>query len=143
MGYCMSQRDGKFFIKAERKLAALIAAKSLAPVGAVQGGSTSYSGGRVIHRAFRWMANYDLQTASSLEEMLKWWRWQPKTDSDGNIVKVQFDGEKAGDDMYLWTALAPFIEADSFIEMQGEDGALWRWVFDGSSVKEVAAKVVW
>jgi hypothetical protein len=142
MGYCMSQRGGKFFIKAEHKAAALIAVKALAPVGAVEGGSASYSGGRVVHRAFRWMANYDLTTAVTLEEVLGWWRWHPKTDNDGNIVKVQFDGEKVGDDMYLWTALAPFIEP-GYIEMQGEDGALWRWVFDGSSVKEVAAKVVW
>lgn len=143
MGYGMSQRGGELTIKAERKLAALIAVKALAPVGAVEGGSATYVNGRVARRSFRWMSGYDLTAATSLEEMLKWWRWHPKTNDAGDIVKVQFDGEKSGDDMYLWTAIAPFVEPNSYIEMQGEDGAQWRWVFDGKTVTEVQAKVSW
>lgn len=35
------------------------------------------------------------------------------------------------------------FEPGSYIEMRGEDGALWRWVFDGKTCKEITAKITW
>ena len=40
-------------------------------------------------------------------------------------------------------AIAPYVEAGSYIEMYGEDGDKWRYVFDGKTVKEVYPKVEW
>lgn len=138
MGYCISQRGGSFAILAENKAAALTATKRLAPIGNRSGG-----GGGGGKRWFMWMNNHDLTKASSLEEMLKWWRYEPKVTERGDIAGLSFIGEKAGEEKYLWDAIAPFVEAGSYIEMQGEDGAMWRWVFDGKTCEEVQAKVVW
>jgi hypothetical protein len=142
MGYCIKQRGCQFTIKCDKKREALEAAKNLTDVASTEGRGAGRVNGQVYH-CFAWMHGVDLQAALSLEEMLTWWRWQPSISANGDITKVQFNGEKAGDDEYLWKAIAPFVEPDSFIEMQGEDGAMWRWKFDGESVQRVNATVRW
>jgi hypothetical protein len=151
MGYCISQRDCKFVIKAANKSAALKAARALAPVGESRGG-----GGNRTERWFMWMNGRDLRAATSLEQMLEWWRYAPTfaknrpkeftapvIDADVDIIGVDFQGEKIGEEKFLWNALAPFIEPGSYIEMQGEDGERWRWTFDGKTCTEIQAKVTW
>ncbi|MFX8696332.1 hypothetical protein ABTM58_19800, partial [Acinetobacter baumannii] len=44
-------------------------------------------------------------------------------------------GMLGGEEEFL-KLLAPFVVAGSYIEMTGEDGAQWRYVFDGESVKK-------
>src|SRR5690606_21320852 len=57
------------------------------------------------------------------------WRWVPEREATGDIVGLRFRGERLGDDRVLFEAIAPFVEPGSFIEMVGEDGAIWRWTF--------------
>jgi hypothetical protein len=111
---------------------ALTASKKLADVGERNGHGSG--GGK---RWFMWMNNRDLRKATSLEEMLGWWRYHAVTGSNGDITGVQFEGEKSGEEKYLWDAIAPFVEPGSYIEMQGEDGVTWRWVFDGKTCQEM------
>ena len=143
MGYCMSQVGASFQIKAERKAAALKAAQALAPVGAKEGGGGHYAPGKPPVHFFSWMNNVDLATVPTLEEMLSEWRYPSSIDAAGNIIAVHFRGEKIGDEIYLWRALAPYVEPGSFIEMLGEDGARWRWTFDGRTCREVQAVTTW
>jgi hypothetical protein len=71
------------------------------------------------------------------------WRWYLEEDSKGNVVGIQFNGEKLGDDNILFEALGPFVQKGSFIQMQGEDGTMWRWTFNGTDMREVTATVSW
>ena len=71
------------------------------------------------------------------------WRWEVEEDEDHNIISINFCGEKSGDDLILFDAIAPFVEPGSMIEMLGEDGAKWRWIFDGKTCEEKYAKIVW
>jgi len=45
-----------------------------------------------------------------------------------------------------WDALftiAPYVKAGGYIEMRGENGALWRWYFDGATVHELRPTITW
>jgi hypothetical protein len=60
-------------------------------------------------------------------------------------LELRFTGQKLGDDNILFAALAPYVEADSYITMVGEseDGdEFWRWVFDGQHVYRVRGQAV-
>lgn len=59
--------------------------------------------------------------------------WRYEVDYGKNTV--YFEGEKLGDDESLWSCLAPFIIDGSYIECHGEDGDVWRWVFQDGKLR--------
>lgn len=124
MSYGMHQADGLFVIKAENKEAALSAVKLIT--------FTDYS--RLCWDRF---AN-----ARTLEGALNVWRWAPDVDENDNIIDIYFEGYDLGDEDLLFNALAPYVE-DGFIEMVGEDGDRWRWVFKNGACMEKEPKLVW
>lgn len=128
MGYCMSQQETVFKIKRENHINALDAIKKL-------------SGEETYGNRFSWVG--DFSKTKTLSGALECWRWEPIQDEHYNIVDINFCGEKLGDDFTLFQAIAPYVESGSMIEMLGEDGAHWRWVFDGKTCKEQYAKLVW
>lgn len=69
--------------------------------------------------------------AADLAAALFEWRWPAEFDDQGNLIDLEFTGEKLGDDQILFAALAPFVNAGSFIVVAGDDGKVWRWRFDG------------
>lgn len=119
MGYSVSQTDSKFTVKASNLPAALAAATA-------------------------WTA----LSLSSVAEALGEDGWEATVDQQtGDITDIAFQGEKMypadlGEDDLLFH-LAPFVEPGSYIEMRGEDGKRWRWLFDGTSVKIKFAKISW
>lgn len=123
MGYCMSQRDCKFYVVNEK--AALAAIKGLA-------GKETMGPGH-----FSWVDTREFMMADTLEEAMSAWRWE----TESYWKYILFDGEKLGDDLLLFDAIAPYVEAGSYIEMQGEDGAIWRWIFDGKTCREINALI--
>ena len=57
---------------------------------------------------------------------------------------LQFLGEKWNEDhLKLFQLVAPYVPAGCYIQMQGEDGEMWRWVFDGKDCKEVTPEIRW
>ncbi len=68
-------------------------------------------------------------------------RWQITQDEKG-ICNITFLHSKLGSEHHLFSYISSFIEEDSFIEMLGEDGNLWRWRFDGKYCYEENAKKV-
>ena len=142
MGYCMNQRDAKFRIVAANKVKALNAIKALASQ-TDKGGGGSWSGGKCIEKNFSWVTTEEFSGATTLHDAMWAWRWEIDTTDDGDVTSIMFEGEKMGDDTILLDAIAPFVEAGSYIEMQGEDGELWRWAFDGSKLIEQNARISW
>lgn len=60
----------------------------------------------------------------------------------GDIVSLEYFGEKLEDDEMLFAWIAPYVEPDSFIQMRGEDGDIWRWVFENKELYEVTGEIV-
>lgn len=142
MGYCMDQRECKFRIKAENKQLALTAIQNLATQTSKMSGG-SWHGGQQVVKWFGWVNTSDFVNAPDLKTAMTAWRWEIDEDENGNVVDIWFTGEKLGDDVVLFEAIAPFVEHGSFIEMGGEDGAIWRWVFKDGKVEEKSASIHW
>lgn len=135
MGYCMDLMEQNFEIKAENKAGALAAIKALA-------GNETISNSFGKH--FSWVNTEDFLNAETLEDALRVWRWDGhSTSPEADIYGIEFIREKAGDDKILFDAIAPFVVEGSYIQMRGEDGAMWRWEFDGETCDERFATVIW
>jgi hypothetical protein len=70
------------------------------------------------------------------------WRKQIKKKGK-NIIYIHFTLEKLGDDHEILDAIAPAVENASCIEMSGEEGDLWRWVFKDGRCQEIFPKIIW
>ena len=121
MGYYVSLHDSDFVIPEDKEEDALKAIHDL------YGKNQSYS----------WVVDSACLEAETLEEALMAWRWGYRSG------ELYFEGEKLGDDIILFCAIAPFVNAGSFIEMHGEEGFMWRWVFDGKECHEIEPTVTW
>lgn len=119
----MYQTESNFRIKAERLPALLAALKSL--------------------EAGRWVSQSEINRATTVEEVLRAWRWVPDFDGNGDLVELWFRGEKSGDEDSLFRVLAPYVEPGSFIEMRGEDDALWRFWFTDGKCHEIYPDITW
>jgi len=85
-----------------------------------------------------------LEEAKTFSEAMEEFRWQVEIDDDGDVNGISFLGEKfANDDDYIFEALAPFVKSGSYIEMNGEDGAIWRWAFRKGEFKEIYPEISW
>ncbi len=69
--------------------------------------------------------------------------YQFELDGEGNIVDVGFLGEKLEDDFMWFQSIAPYVRDGSCIEMTGEEGERWRWVFENGKCEEVHAHITW
>lgn len=125
MGYCINQVDSKFSIEKENFQAAFDAALKL------------------HNKDYDWTKKDWFVGLKTLDEVFDAWRWELRWNDDGDIVDICFTGEKLGDDLPFLDAIAPFVVDGSYIEMQGEDGALWRWVFKDKRCGEIYATITW
>ena len=138
MGYCMDQRASEFTIKAENMAGAIAAVKALD--GAQDANGASGYSPRGAHYA--WVDN-GFGKHNTIEALMGAWRWcveTGNTETGDFVERIYFEGEKSGDDMVLFKAIAPFVEPGSYIEMVGEDGYLWRFYFDGKTCVEQEGK---
>lgn len=133
MGYYIKLKAQKFSIKKENFDAALKAIQSLANNKET---ITDSSG-----RHFSWVRQ-GFEELDTLPAILDEWRYIAKIDTEG-IYRLEFTGEKYGDDDLLFKTLAPYVEAGSYLEWLGEDGDKWRFTFDGKVMKQTRPKIVW
>lgn len=140
MGYCMSMYDCEFHIPAANFAGALSAIKSLMKDEDKMDGCEYKSGG-VTGRWYAWVNTSAVLEAETLSDALYAWRWEAHFSENGNVSYLHFLGEKSGQDDVLFRALAPYVTSGSFVAMRGEDGAIWRWYFDGNKCIEQNAVI--
>ena len=68
-------------------------------------------------------------------------RWTISQDDEG-ICDITFNSSRLGSEEALFCAIAHLVETESYIEMEGEDKSIWRWIFDGKYCREENAKVI-
>ena len=127
MGYCMSQMDSSFRVDQHNIMPMVASLKELA---------------RTSPR-LSWVDPKVLLEAATLEEISEELRWFFHVDVNGNIDDIQFEGEKLGAEEKIFNAMAPYVRSGSFIEIHGEDGTTWRWVFKNGVCKEVQPQKIW
>lgn len=68
--------------------------------------------------------------------------WELWTKDGASVSGISFVGEKSADYMeQTLRDIAPFVEPESFIEMRGDEGEVWRWVFRDGKVWTVTPKI--
>ena len=126
MGYCMTQMEQNFRMKGENLDAAEIALKNALKKGKINA----------------WVDNANAIAVPGLKRVMEKCRWDIVIDDTHDVEEIYFTGEKLGDDFEVFKAIAPYVEANSYIQMMGEDGYIWRWHFDGKNVIEQEGKIV-
>lgn len=126
MGYCVSMRESNFKIQNENSPKALEIIKRLAREG----------------KEFRWVSNETLLEAENLKEALEEFGYEV-FEKETELEILDFVYEKLGDEFDMFQAIAPVVEEGSYIEMYGEDGDTWRWVFENGKCTEKRPKVEW
>ncbi len=116
MGYDVRMIESRFFLPYEREREALQAL-----------------------RAFARRAG----TGETLKDILIELGWSPTFDDDGNVTRLapRYESVSERDEEALHV-LVPFVELDSYLQMQGHDGEVWRWVFTANKVKRVPGRIV-
>ena len=127
MGYCIEQLDQVFFISGEHNPNTIIDA---------------------VRNAFNkekigWVRKNELDDIKNLDELFECFRWEIEyTNTDINYI--YFVGEKLGDDIdFFLNVIAQYVKDGSYIEMLGEDGDRWRYLFKDGKMIEKMAKTLW
>ena len=131
MGYCVSSMKSKVFIKNEVKKEAFEALKKF----------TKQKQNK--NESLTWVYFDEILEAESLGEALENCRWEVSVDDLGNIDELEFIGEKLGDELEIFNSIASYFNEGSYIEMSGEDGDIWRYLFKDGECKEIHPKITW
>lgn len=142
MGYCMTLREYNFCIKEENKINAHTSIIHLmTKIDKLGSGGLIINGKKVLSH-YAWISTQEVLDSHTLEEAFKTWRWELLPgDNTPDMVYLDFEGEKLGDDKLFFDTIAPYVEDGSYIEMGGEDGFIWRWIFENGKCTEKEAKI--
>ena len=82
------------------------------------------------------MYNDAFTVSEKMVDLFDAYRWELYCDEENNISAIYFNGEKYwDDDTTLLKTIAPYVTDGSFIEMRGEDGEVWRWVYKNNAIE--------
>lgn len=130
MGYCIYVRNSSFGIDAKHKGVVMERLHSWA----IKGERKSWVSNSVMTNRLE---------KGDIDGMFEELGWPVEFDDDGNIVGIMFERNKAGDEEGWLEAIEKYVTDKSYIEVQGEDGAQWRWYFTEGELKTDDAEIVW
>lgn len=78
----------------------------------------------------------ELENSESLEDALVVMRWLPELNEHGDIIDIEFSGEKLGDDFLFFSSIAQYVKEGSYITLISEDSKVWRWIFVNKKIEE-------
>jgi hypothetical protein len=128
MGYYISLHEQEFRIEASKKEAALAALKEHT---------------KATEHGYSWVSRSDVLNSNTIEESLSLFGWDPRVNYVGDIVSLDYYHSKIGSEETLFGLLAPFVVKGSYLQIQGEEGDLWRWFFDGYELAEIIPIITW
>ena len=127
MGYYMNSMNCSFALKKENVKAAWESIKNLLQE----------------KKEIGWTSWESIKNCCSFEEVMAECGWEVYINEKGDYDAIIFINEKASNDIVILNAIAPYVEPNSYIQMQGEDGEIWRWVFEDGQVKEIYPTILW
>ena len=125
MGYEISLMDQSFYIAKENINGALCAINKTA-------------------EEFKEKYSYNIEIHSHIYEAFNYHSYHVAEDNDGNIIDINYESYKLRDEFeFLFKPVALFVKDGSYIQMLGEDGQMFRWVFNNGVCEEIYPKIVW
>lgn len=90
----------------------------------------------------------NMSNAATFDEMMRAWEWQPTyqdSNEDGDVIRIGFSGETHYDhyDQVLFWHIAPYVQSGSYLEIENEDGTVWRYVFKNGRLYIIEPEMVW
>jgi hypothetical protein len=86
---------------------------------------------------------FNIDNTGSLDKVMEYFLWTVFKE-DNKWVDLEFLGEKwHKDHFHLFNAIAPYVPTGCYIEMQGEEGDRFRWVFEEETCKEITPEIRW
>jgi len=146
MGYHCDQ-DVHVVILASKEAKVRSIMRTLDRRGKKEGSGGSWQGGKQTGRWWAWVAN-GFSKKATVEEMFGAWGYEckqvidPKTKAKAFVLNGCLS-EKLGQEEMLWLAMAPVVQDGSYIDLRGEDDAMWRWCFEKGKMLEKQAKVTY
>ena len=100
-------------------------------------GGGRYSAKETV-KFFSWMPE-DLRTIPNAKEVFLALGFDVQDEEDGGILIFAYDS-KIGDERWFFAAAAPFMSGE--FEWKGEDGEMWKWMFEeGKMIEWTGANV--
>lgn len=134
MGYYIDQTDNSFEMDRKYEKEAIVAIKKL-----FTDRTPSIRDASGYH--YGWVSTERALACENFADLMNECRF----DIGGNKEKytwICFNGEKySGDEELFLDAISPYVKHGSYIEMRGEEGEIWRWVFLNGHVEEHYATI--
>lgn len=86
---------------------------------------------------FSWLNNATPEEWNTLDEAMVDWRFPIHRNDTGDVIGIEFSGQKIGQEKLMFERIAPFVETGSHITFKGEDGDTWRLEFQNAGIEEV------
>ena len=93
-----------------------------------------------------WVNKDSIRKARTLADAIQEFGWEiDEVELDdceyGDVTAINFIADTMGSENEMFGAMAPAVEDGSYIEMTGDEGERWRWVFEAGGCKTVKATV--
>lgn len=88
-----------------------------------------------------WVDQSEINEAKTIEDLLIAWRYEPCNNENGDIIELEFTGEKEGSCEEMFEVISPYVEPGSilvfdiecmndhkYIEFGIDDGILEYWM---------------
>ena len=85
----------------------------------------------------------DAKYAEKVSQELENHWYESIINESGCIDAIIFNGEKLGDAFEMFQRIAPMVDEGSYLQISGENGDLWRWVFIDGECYEIDAIITW
>lgn len=85
---------------------------------------------------------FDQEQCSNAIEAFRNIGFDADTDITGDIIVYGFDGKSKNEEK-IFEAIAPYVEPNSYIEWRGENGEMWRNVFENGRMITQNGEIVW
>ena len=142
MGYYINLTDSTFLIPAENLDSAYKALCDLNERDDLKHGGR-YGGGKGRTQVwFSWMDPDYPSVCPDAESIFNALGFETSLTDDG-ALSLDFYDSKAGDEDKFLDAVAPFVEPGSYLSWRGEDGSIWRDIFDGKTRENQYAEITW
>jgi hypothetical protein len=103
-------------------------------------GGGTWRGEEQVSRHYSWVNNPPEGGFKTLKE------WNFEGDSTDERFEITYDiCSKLGDQETFYRTIAPFVDEDAEVIMEGEDDCIWKYTFKGGKLKETHGekRIVW
>jgi hypothetical protein len=145
MGYYVTLTGSDFTIPADRLDEAYVALCKLneSDEGKTGGSWKAVDGAPTRTEVwFAWMDSDYPDKLKTTQEILEALGFECDQCLDGSLNVYGYDSKTGQEDIFI-AALAPFVPDGSYMEWSGEDGSMWRTLFEKGEAKHQEATIIW